>query len=664
MPKSLALGNGNMLLLMDYKGQVRDFYFPYVGLENQAGGRFIHRIGVYTDNQLKWFDDHTWDNQVKSETETLASDITAINRELQVNMKFEDVVYNEKNIFIRKVTITNACDRRRTIKVFFNQEFEIYESHRGDTAYYDPKHECIIHYKGRRVLLINAQANGKGFQEYSVGLFGIEGKEGTHKDAEDGVLTGNSIEHGLVDSVIGLSFDLDKQETQTFYYWVIASKHLSETYEINDYVLNKTPGHLIKTTEDFWHAWVNKQSFSFYGLDHSTIDLFKKSLLVMRTHADNHGSILASGDSDMLQLGRDTYGYMWPRDGAYAAKALDKAGDYTVTKRFFEFCNDVLTEEGYLLHKYRPDRSVGSSWHPWIRNGVPQLPIQEDETALVIHTLWSHYEMTRDLEFIEDIYNSLIKKSAEFMSSYIDETTYLPKPSYDLWEEKFGISTYTTSTVYAGLIAASKFANILGKVEQEQKYNTVAERMRRAIIKYLYNEEDGSFYKMINIHEGQITYDKTLDASSIYAIYRFGILHLEDPKIIKAIKLVEERLWVKTAIGGVVRYEGDKYYRDSYDVPGNPWIITTLWLTQYYISIAKTEKDLEIVRKHFEWVVKYASLSGLLSEQIHPHTGKQISTSPLTWSHSEFVITVIEYLEKLEELGVSKVCYVLDQKRV
>ena len=38
---------------------------------------------------------------------------------------------------------------------------------------------------------------------------------------------------------------------------------------------------------------------------------------------------------------------------------------------------------------------------------------------------------------------------ADFLSSCIDDTTGLPKPSYDLWEERFNISTYTAATVYA-----------------------------------------------------------------------------------------------------------------------------------------------------------------------------------------------------------------------
>ena len=116
----------------------------------------------------------------------------------------------------------------------------------------------------------------------------------------------------------------------------------------------------------------------------------------MRTHADDHGAIIASADSDMLQSGRDTYSYMWPRDGAFSAMAFDMAGNFVIAERFFSFCARVIDEKGYLMHKYRPDDSLGSSWHPWMRNGKVELPIQEDETALVLIGLWHHYFHSKD----------------------------------------------------------------------------------------------------------------------------------------------------------------------------------------------------------------------------------------------------------------------------
>lgn len=662
MPRSICIGDGSMLILLDKKGQVRDFYFPYVGLENHVSGHYLHRIGVFVDNEFRWFDDPSWEILVASEKETLATNIKAVNTYLGITMQFTDVVYNEKNIFVRKITVHNNHEKKRHIKIFFNQEFEIYESYRGDTGYYDPHHNVIIHYKGRRVFLINTLYKNQGFDDYSVGLFGIGGKEGTHKDAEDGLLSKNPIEHGLVDSVVGVTLEIEPHAEETFYYWITAGKSITEVHELNKYVLLKTPEHLVKTTRDFWFAWVNRQSFTFYGLNNEVVDLFKKSLFIIRAHVDNDGSILASGDSDMLQDGEDTYSYMWPRDGAFSAIALNKAGDINVGKRFFEFCNDVITDAGYVMHKYRPDKSLGSSWHPWIRGGKPELPIQEDETAIVLYALWQYYEISKDLEFIESIYNSLIVKAANFMCEYIDIETMLPKSSYDLWEEKFGVSTYTTSVVYGSLIAAANFAKVLGKKEHEQRYTAIAEKIKEAILTYLYDSNDGIFIKMISYEKNMMLYDKTLDMSSIYGIFKFNVLPVTDERVKKTIAAVEKKLSCKTAVEGFVRYESDRYYHVSDAVPGNPWFVTTLWLVQYYIAIAQNENDLEIVRKWFFWVVKNALPSGVLSEQLHPFTGQQISAAPLTWSHAEFVNAVILYLQKLEELGICKACYDLQSK--
>lgn len=657
MPKSLSLGNGNMLICLDEYAQIRDLYFPHVGLENHVATHHLHRIGVHADGKLRWLSDPSWEVKVSSGKDASVGSVKAVNEELGVALSFSDVVYNEKNIFLRKVKVYNKSDKKRDVKIYFGQEFEISESHSGDTAYFDPFEHSIIHYKGRRVFLVGGAVDGKSFNDYTTGIFEIEGKEGSHIDALDGKLSKNPVEHGRTDSVVGFYVSMEPEEMKEVYYWIAVAETLPEARKLQNYVLLKTPAHLIKSTEDFWRAWISKYEFNFYGLDESIILLFNRSLFNVRAHTGNNGSIIASSDSDMLQGGRDTYSYVWPRDAAYCAMALDGTGDSNIVRKFFSFCNDVVTEDGYLMHKYRPDKSLGSSWHPWERNGKIELPIQEDETAVVIYSLWKHYQIARDLEFIESIYNSLIEKAAVFMVEHRDKNTGLPKPSYDLWEEKFGVHTYTASSVYGGLIATANFAELLGKDLDAVHYRKIAEEIKEGILKYLYNEEEGVFYKMVNFIDGEPKIDKTLDMSSVYGIYAFGVLPEDDKRVEKAIENVEKRLKCNTSVGGVVRYEGDKYYLRSSEVPGNPWFITTLWLAQYHIARAEKESDLEKVKEWLSWTTKHSLPSGVLSEQLDPHTGEQISAAPLAWSHAEFVITIIKYLDKLKELGICEDCY-------
>jgi len=83
--------------------------------------------------------------------------------------------------------------------------------------------------------------------------------------------------------------------------------------------------------------------------------------------------------------------------------------------------------------------------------------------------------------------------------------------------------------------------------------------------------------------------------------------------------------------------------------PANSWVITTLWLADYYIAVAKTKADLSKAMEILEWTVDRALPSGVLAEQIDPITGEPRSVSPLTWSHSTFVATIHSYLKELRE---------------
>jgi len=643
-----------MLLCTDKYARVRDLYFPYVGLENHVGGDYAHRIGVWVEGQFSWTDDTTWQIDVRSDT-AFTGFTTLFSSRLNLEIQFTDVLYNEHNIFLRQIKVHNKADHEREVRIFINHQFEIYNTERGDTAFYDPDTNTVIHYEGKRAFLANMQVGAAGISDYSVGIFRLEGKEGTYKDAEDGVLGKNNIEHGRVDSTVGSTLHIAPGSTN-FYYWLTIGESVEEVKKLNAYVHDQTPEYLIKSSRDYWHAWVERNDWNFYGLGEGVIELFKKSQLILRSHVDRHGAILASGDSDMLQGGgRDTYAYMWPRDGAYVATALDWLGDRHGARMFFDFCNNAITEEGYLMHKYRADGSLGSSWHPWMVAGHRELPIQEDETALILWALWEHWLVSKDLDYIESIYNSFIKKAGNFLSSYRDPYTGLPKPSYDLWEEKFAVHTYTAAATYAGLKVAAQFAEILGKERTEHNFERIAEEMRAAIIRHLYNPENGSFYRSLIIDpKGMTIYDRTIDASSAYGLFIFGVLPPDDPMLMKAMELTKERLTIRTPAGGIARYEGDQYYRIAPDMPGNPWFITTLWHTQYAIARAKTDADLEQVRADLNWVERNASTSGILSEQLNPYTREQVGAAPLTWSHAEYIRTVIMYIHKLKELGIAE----------
>jgi len=662
MPKSLVLGNGNILVGIDEHGRVKDFYYDHVGLSNQLTEEAVNKVGVWVDGEFRWCDSPGWNIVIDYQKETMVGSTVIAHSGLEIELHFQDIVYNEKNIFIRRITVKNKAKNKRDIRVFLNHQFRMYGIKKGDTVYYDPEDKTIVQYKGRRVIVMSGECEGEGFSDYTVGLSNIEGYEGTWRDAEDGELSKHPIEHGIVDSTIGFSKVVDAGGQFVMTAWVSIGKSLERAKALHEYILRKTPGHLLESTTDYWNAWVNKNNYSFFELSEREIDIFKKSLLVVRAHVDNHGGIIASSDSDMLQYGRDHYNYVWHRDGAFSAMAMDKAGYHDVARRFYSFSADVLTEDGYFFHKYRPDRSRGSSWHPWItREGERRLPIQEDETALVLVALWDHYTYTKDLEYIETLYNPLIRKAGLFIVGFRDQSQ-LPLPTYDLWEEKWGIHTFSVASVYGSLVAASNFAKLLGKEFDHNMFKQGAEQVKKAALEYLYNDKESYFHKFVDRQGETMVHDETVDASSFYGMLRFGLLSADDKRMRASFDTLLKKLLCSGHVGGIARYEGDIYYRVGSDIPGNPWIITTLWLARYYISIAKSKEDMAPAKKWIKWVADRATPSGLLPEQVNPFTGEQVSASPLTWSHAEYVATIIAYLERLEALGVCSVCYPIEKE--
>ncbi len=62
--------------------------------------------------------------------------------------------------------------------------------------------------------------------------------------------------------------------------------------------------------------------------------------MILRTNIDANGAIIAANDSDIQHFARDTYSYMWPRDAALTAHALDRAGYHGSDRKVFQFLSE------------------------------------------------------------------------------------------------------------------------------------------------------------------------------------------------------------------------------------------------------------------------------------------------------------------------------------
>jgi glucoamylase len=647
MPRNLPVGNGEMLVAFDDSYRMRDIYWPRVGMPNHTCGH-PQRFGCWVDGQFSWVDDREWIRDLRYKHDTLVTEVRLRHETLGIELLCNDIVDYWSPVFFRKVTVTDLFGRPRDVRLFFHHDISVQESPVGDTVNYDPGTGGLIHYKDQTYFLINGCDTRRfGIEHWATGAKRIGDAQGTWKDAEDGLLSRHAIAQGSVDSTVGLNVAVSPWGSASCWYWIAAGHDYATVRDLNEKVREKTPQRMIDRTEAYWRLWACKEPVDFTPLSERIRDLYHRSQLVVRTQIDNGGAIIAANDHDITHFAGDTYSYMWPRDGALVAYSLVLAGHSELSRNFFKFCAKVRGKEGYFLHKYNPTGTLASSWHPWMLDGQKVLPIQQDETALVVWALRKHFQVFRDVEFIKSLYTTLVVEPAQWMLRYRDHNG-LPLPSWDLWEERRGIHLFTVASTIGALKSAAAFCHDMGAFDRAAEFNEGAERMRGALVRHMWDPDRKRFARMATPQaDGTYKLDMTLDASG-FALFAFGALAAADPKVVSQMQQLRDRLWVKTEIGGMARYEQDYYHQvekqNTADVPGNPWAICTLWYAQWLIEKATTEEELREALPYLDWTANRAFASGVLAEQFDPYSGQAISVSPLTWSHATVMIVVMKYL--------------------
>jgi GH15 family glucan-1,4-alpha-glucosidase len=640
--RPVVLSNGQLFIGLDENGLVHDFYYPYVGLENLTNARSLqHKIGVYTDGTFSWTDDGSWEAEVLFESDALISQVTLRSALLGVSLYLADTVDTENNVFVRQIKITNERENSRDIRLFMHQVFQISRGGRGDTALYVPESNYVLDYKGRFCLLIGGQwSSGKQFDQFAVGNYGIEGKAGTFKDAEDGILSDNPVEHGGVDSVIRFQTEIKGRSDKTVDYWIVTASSQSDAEAIHENLkVVGTVSKLIHNARTDWQEWLQPDGQYLKNLPEREKLAVQRSLMVIKAHCDSRGSILASGDSSIFNYGRDYYCYCWPRDAAYALWPLIRTGHYEEARQFFLFARDVMHPDGYMMHKYQPDRAIGSTWHPLVHGRHTELAIQEDETACMLFMLNELYEAEKDLVYVQNLYQTFVKKCANFLTGFIDQATGLPHASYDLWEQRFATFTYTVCTVIAGLEAASKLAKLVDEPGDSLRWHKASQSIREKLDQLFH--PDGYFIKSYLLNGENMNKDESIDIANLYGLFMYAKLPMRDERLLGTAKRVEDELFRRGPIGGVIRYVGDDYFLGKPQYGGNPWIVCSLWLAQYYISAGRKDEAKGLI----DWALERQQPSGILSEQFDPENGSSLGVAPLVWSHAELINTVLDYYQ-------------------
>ena len=230
------------------------------------------RFGIWVDGQMSWISEPSWQKTMRYEPDTLVTEVTAVHWGLGLRLVCRDCVDFDRDVYVRKVEVENLREPSPTprgLRLFWHHDFNLNESSEGNTAYYSPKLQAMIHYKGKTWMLANVrvEANGRadhGVHHYAIGVSHAHGAEGTWRDAEDGVLGMNGVAQGAVDSTIGAHVALDREAT--VYYWLAAGEDYAAVKLINQLVAERGPEFFQHRARIYWNRWVNKDNIPYGDL--------------------------------------------------------------------------------------------------------------------------------------------------------------------------------------------------------------------------------------------------------------------------------------------------------------------------------------------------------------------------------------------------------------
>ena len=618
-------GNGKLLVSFTGSGEANRIFWPEQDYAQQINNIFI---GIkFDETDTRFLHENLWYIEQRYEKRTNILDTMYENSDFGLRIYQRDFVTNNKDVWVRNYVVENISDKVLNLKTFLHTDF-ITADNDIRSGMIDFENDAAVIYNKSSVVTIGSDKKIKGFQ------FG-----GSFDALRKDILYGK--DDISMTSDMGLKFELGELkagEKTEFNLFFAFSFDMKTGREMLDAARKDGSKKLIEKEKAFWNNEFKKYN-KLETNNEKINEVYYQSILTFKllTNQDT-GAILAGVEVDEKFTRCGRYGYCWPRDGVFITKAFDICGMTEEAEKF------------YLVWAKKAQLPNGSWQQRYYLNGnlAPSWGVQLDEIASIIYGAWEHYKLTKKLEFLEEMWG-IIKDATVYLANNFDEETGLPKPSYDLWEERFGEHAYTAAAVCAAFRCSADMAEILNvDLPLAKLWREEANKLTKTIEDNLWSDQERRFLRgrktrlnwwncdTIEVETNKMGYklqvadvDNTVDISLLGLTFPFNVFDAKCDKIKKTVKAIEERLDGFPA-GGFGRYEHDSY------IGGNPWIVSTLWLAMYYATIG----DMEKCKEKIIWATKSATNLGFLPEQVDKFNGKPAWIMQLAWSSAMYIIAL------------------------
>jgi GH15 family glucan-1,4-alpha-glucosidase len=198
------------------------------------------------------------------------------------------------------------------------------------------------------------------------------------------------------------------------------------------------------------------------------------------------------------------------------------------------------------------------------------------------------------------------------------------EPDAGIWEfrGRKRVHTHSAAMCWAGCQRLAAIADHLGLADRAQYWAAAANRIGNEVLERAWNPKRNAF-------SGSFGGDE-LDASSLL-LAELGLIAPDDPRFISTVGAINLEL---RRDSHVMRYVA----ADDFGLPETAFLICRFWLIDAMWEIGRRDE----ARDMFVDALRLRNRYGLLSEDVHPVTGKLWGNFPQTYSMSGLILTAIK----------------------
>ena len=354
--------------------------------------------------------------------------------------------------------------------------------------------------------------------------------------------------------------------------------------------------------------------------------IIRAAITLKLSNFEETGGIIAAHTTSIPEApgsGRTwDYRYCWLRDAYFVVKALNRIGATQTMEDFISFILGIASNRNEPL---RPVYSIVPT-DPMDERIAPRLKGYRGDGPVRVGNAAAEQAQ-------HDTYGSVILAA---MPMFFDRRLPRPgdeglfrlletlgekaaqlalEPDAGIWEYRGRqrIHTHSAAMCWAGCNRLAAIASQLGFADRAAHWNAVADPVHAALLEEAWNAKRQAFTAAFGSDD--------LDAS-VLLLPELGVIEADDPRFVSTVAAMERELLREKH---VMRYAE----ADDFGMPETAFLICRFWLIDAWWSLGRREEAREL----FVDALEHRNRYGLLSEDIHPQTGRcgAIFRRPIRW---------------------------------